>query len=72
MSVKDDTIAVLGKHNMINWILELLEKSKSSDIHIFSLDFGSALLANILHSPTTLEELEQDPDFTKKIMLSLL
>ncbi len=72
MSVKDDTISILVSHNMINWILDLLEKSKSNDIHIFSLDFGSALLANILHCPSTLEELEQNPDDTKKIMLSLL
>ena len=58
---------------MIQWILKLLEKSRSgSDIHIFSLDFSSALLASILHSYTTLEVLEKQTRLTKDIMSSLL
>lgn len=72
MSVKEETIPILVDHDMINWILKLLDKSKSSEIHIFSLDFSSALLANILHCPSTLEKLEQNPDFAKDIMLKLL
>lgn len=72
MSVKDDTIEVMVEHDLINWILKLLEKSKQTEIHIFSLDFSSALLANILHSPPTLEKLEQEPNFAKDIMMSLL
>jgi len=58
MSVKDDTIPLLVENDMINWILKLLDKSKSTEIHIFSCDFSSALLANILHCPSTLEKLE--------------
>jgi len=58
MSVKEETITVLVEHDMINWILKLLDKSKSTEIHIFSCDFSSALLANILHCPSTLEKLE--------------
>lgn len=58
---------------MIQWILKLFEKSRSgSDIHIFSLDFSSALLASILHSYTTLEVLEKQTRLTKDIMSSLL
>lgn len=57
---------------MIKWVLKLLEKSKTLDIHIFSLDFASALLANILHSHNTLEYLEKNPKQTKDIMNSLL
>ena len=72
MSVREEVIPILVDHDMINWILALLSKSKKSDIHIFSLDFSSALLANILHCYTTLEKLEEDGDFTKKIMISLL
>ena len=72
MSVKEETIPVLVEHDMINWILKLLDKSKGTEIHIFSLDFSSALLANILHCPSTLEKLEQNPDFAKDIMLKLL
>jgi hypothetical protein len=42
------------------------------DIHIFSLDFASALLANFLHSYTTLDYLEKQPRQTIEIMNSLL
>ena len=72
MSVKEQVIPVLVEHDMIDWILALLNKSKKSDIHIFSLDFSSALLANILHCHSTLEKLEDDGRFTKEIMISLL
>lgn len=50
MSVKETTIELFVSKGMVNWVLKLLEKSKTLDIHIFSLDFSSALLANILHS----------------------
>lgn len=72
MSVKEETIEVMVEHDMINWILRLLEKAKQTEIHIFSLDFSSALLANILHSPSTLEKLEQEPGLAKDIMMALL
>ena len=72
MSVKEETIPVLVEADMIDWILKLLDKSKGTDIHIFSLDFSSALLANILHCPTTLEKLEAEPDLAKDIMMNLL
>lgn len=73
MSVKEQVIEVLVQRGMINWALKLLEKSRSGvDIHIFSLDFASALLANMLHSYATLEALEKQPRLTKEIMSSLL
>lgn len=52
--------------------MKLLEKSKTLDIHIFSLDFASALLANNLHSHNTLEYLEKNLKQTKEIMTCLL
>lgn len=72
MSVNDSVIPIFVRNDLIQWILKLLEKSKQSDIHIFSLDFSSALLANILHCHSTLEHLEKNQSFTKEIMLSLL
>ena len=42
------------------------------DIHIFSLDFSSALLANILHSHLTMDALEKNQKLTKDVMTSLL
>jgi hypothetical protein len=59
---------------MIVWSIKLLERSRvaNAEIHIFSLDFASALLANILHSYLTLEFLEKQPRLTKEIMNGLL
>ena len=60
MSVKDIVIELLVQRGMIQWCIKLLEKSRhGQDIHIFSLDFSSALLANLLHSYTTLDYLEK-------------
>jgi len=50
MSVKEESIPVYMKSGLIDWIIKLLLRSKSNDIHVFCLDFASALLANILHS----------------------
>ena len=72
MSVRENTIELFVEKGIIQWVLKLLEKSKSLDIHIFSLDFASALLANILHSHNTLEYLEKNAKQTKDIMSSLL
>ena len=58
--------------NMIFWIINLLNESLSSEIHIFCLDFSSALLANVIHSQHTLNFLENNMDITKKILYSLL
>ena len=72
MSVKETTIELFVQKGLMQWVLKLLEKSKTIDIHIFSLDFASALLANILHSHSTLEFLEKNSKQTKDIMASLL
>ena len=72
MSAKEDLVDLLVKNKMIDWIIKLIERSTSKEIHTFSLDFGSALLANILHVNTTLDFLEKDPSFTKNIMQRLL
>lgn len=64
---------MLVQRGMIQWVLRLLEKSRTGvDIHIFSLDFASALLANLLHAHPTLDALEKQPRLTKEIMNSLL
>ena len=72
MSVKEATIELFVSNGLIQWALKLLEKNKSQEIHIFSLDFSSALLANILHSNWTLEHLEKQPAQTKEMMKGLL
>jgi hypothetical protein len=72
MSIKEETVEIMVNKGMVQWILKLLEKSKNIDIHIFSLDFASALLANVLHSGGTLQMLEQKVSVCKDIMSSLL
>lgn len=69
MSVKEDTIQIYMKHGLIDWIIKLLQRSRIADIHIFCLDFASALLANILHSNITLEFLEKNMTTCKNVYL---
>jgi len=71
-SVKESTIEVMLKNQMINWILKLVEESVIKEVHIFSVDFAIALLANILHAGVTLEVLEKNNTLTKDIIERLL
>ncbi|TNV79997.1 hypothetical protein FGO68_gene14820 [Halteria grandinella] len=84
VSIKEDTIQVFlkklqskaapGGEDMLEWVLALVERGSKKEIHIFSLDFATALLANILHSPTTQEHLVKiaGPSHTKAILTKLL
>ncbi len=67
MSVKEDTISVFMKFGLVDWIIKLLQRSRVAEIHIFCLDFASALLANILHSNITLEFLEKNVPICKTV-----
>ena len=69
MSVKEDTIQYYMKHGLIDWIIKLLQRSRISEVHIFCLDFASALLANILHSNVTLDYLEKNLPICKNVNL---
>ena len=68
MSAKEELIEFLARNKMVDWIIKLLERSTTKEIHTFSLDFGSALLAAILRANTTVEILEKDPTFTKNVI----
>lgn len=57
---------------MISWIIDLIKKSLNTKIHVFCLDFSSALLANIIHSPHTISFLENNLDIAKDILIDLL
>jgi hypothetical protein len=67
MSVKEDTVPIYMKYGLIDWIIKLLGRSRIAEIHIFCLDFSSALLANILHSNITLEYLENNVPICKNV-----
>jgi hypothetical protein len=64
--ITERIIELMSNKQMIQWCLKLLQKYKNEDksIHIFCLDFSSALLANILHASTSLEMLESNVDLT--------
>ena len=57
---------------MIDWVINLVERSCKKEVHIFSLDFSSALLANILHASSTHDYLIKNPKYTKALMIKLL
>eukprot|EP01017_Pseudomicrothorax_dubius_P004052 TRINITY_DN1072_c0_g2_i4.p1 TRINITY_DN1072_c0_g2~~TRINITY_DN1072_c0_g2_i4.p1 ORF type:complete len:471 (-),score=150.25 TRINITY_DN1072_c0_g2_i4:91-1503(-) len=71
-SIKDTVIPTLVEHDLIYWVLNLLNKSLTTKIHVFCLDFASAMLANIIHAPTTLQYLSQRPDMALQIIETLL
>ena len=50
----------------------MLKRAQQKEIHSFCLDFGSALLANMLHATNTLQMLEKDQRQTTNIMNTLL
>ena len=54
MSIKADTIPAMVDLNTIETVISLVKRSLHKETHIFSLDFSTALLANILHAKTTL------------------
>lgn len=67
-SVKETVVPVFIDEDMINWIMELISKSiHDKAIHHFSLDFGSALLANIVHAPSTLAHLSAKPTYAQHV-----
>ena len=66
-SVKETVIPTFVEHDMINWVMALIKKSISTKIHHFSLDFASALLANIIHAPSTLNYLSSNPAYAQHV-----
>ena len=57
---------------MIDWTVSVIERSLKKDVHIFSLDFSSALMANVLHAASTQDYLVKNPNVTKGLMVKLL
>ena len=58
VSIKSDSIPILVDMCMIQFILDLVQRAMSKEIDAgltFALDFGSALLANILHAQSTID-----------------
>lgn len=56
VSIKSDSIPILFDMNLIQMIIDLVARAMRKEITpglTFALDFGTALLANILHAQST-------------------
>lgn len=71
-SIKDTLIPVMVENDLIYWAITLITKSLTQKIHVFCLDFASAMLANIIHTPSTIKVFEHNRPLAKQIMESLL
>lgn len=60
------------KLGIIDWIIELVKRSVKREVHVFSLDFSSALLANILHAKETNEYLDSNKQIVSKLLVTML
>jgi len=76
MSAKDEICVCLYDEGFLQWVCGLIERSikvsTKAPIHSFCLDFGSALLANCLHSYSVLEKLEKNQRLLGDLLLRLL
>lgn len=71
-SIKETVIPTLIESNLVFWVLDLLNDSLTKKVHVFCLDFSSALLANIMHSPHTTSFLENNPDIARRVLENML
>ena len=68
---KNEEIKIFNKYNIIDWLIKLFQRSKVNKVHEFCLDYGSALLANILGYSETIEFLFDNISFYKNITETL-
>ena len=65
-------IQIYNKYNIIDWLIKLFQRNKTNTVHEFCMDYGSALLTNILGYPDTIEFLFDNISFYKNITETLL
>ena len=71
-NLNNTIIKIYNKYNIIDWLIKLFQRSENNNIHEFCMDFGSALLANILGYPETIDFLFDNFIFYKNITETLL
>ncbi|CAD8059495.1 unnamed protein product [Paramecium sonneborni] len=71
-SIKETVIPTYVHNEMIQQIVNLMQKSVNTQIHVLCHVFASATLANIIHTPYTLQYLEHQPKFTHQVMEQFL
>ena len=70
--INNEVIKIYNKYNIIDWLIKLFQRSKNNVIHEFCMDYGSALLTNILGYSETIEFLFDNISFYKNITETLL
>lgn len=70
--MKDSVIRVYWENDLIAWVLALVRKSLNTKIHMFCLDFATAMLANMVHSRTCQTNLEKKPEVLVLIIDTIL
>lgn len=71
-SIKENIIHTYIEHNLIDWVLKLVKLSFTTKIHMFCLDFATAMLANIIHSKWCQTVLTNKPEQVVSIMEKIL
>ena len=65
-------INIYNKNNIIDFLIKLFQRNKTKKIHEFCMNYGSALLANILGYKETIDFLFDNLSFYKNITETLL
>ena len=60
------------ENELIQWVLLLVKKSLNTKVHVFCLDFATAMLANVVHSKWIQEALTKKPQMVVLIIESVL
>ena len=71
-NLNNTIIKIYNKYNVIDWLIKLFQRSQINNIHEFCMDYGSALLANILGYSETINFLFDNLSFYKNIAETLL
>ena len=72
MSIKKETIEVYMKCGLIDWIIKMIQRSRTNEVHQFCLEFGSALLANIFRSNQAMDFLETNASVYQNVAETFL
>jgi hypothetical protein len=70
--INNNIIKIYNKYNVIDYLIKLFSRNKNNKLHEFCLNYGSALLANILGYQETIDFLFDNLSFYKTIAETLL
>jgi hypothetical protein len=69
LSLKDEVTPILIERDMLYWAINLIDKGAIMKIHMFCLDFASALLANMINTDSTIIMLETKVDIAAQVIV---